>query len=101
MERFYKVVSVVFLPLFIPTYGMLLLMSMDIFTVMPFAWKCIAVVGTLFFTFLLPLIPIVMMIRKGDVSNVMISKREERTIPYLFTFFGYFFRPSKSFVFIT
>jgi hypothetical protein len=91
MERFYKVVSVVFLPLFIPTYGMLLLISMDIFSVLPFTWKCIAVGGTAFFTCLLPLLPMVMMIKRGDISNVMISKKEERTIPYLFTFFGYFF----------
>jgi hypothetical protein len=91
MERFYKVVSVVFLPLLIPTYGMLLLMNMDVFSVLPFTWKCIAVGGTAFFTCLLPLLPIAIMLKKGDVSSVMISKREERTIPYLFTFFGYFF----------
>lgn len=89
MQRFYNIVSIVFVPLLIPTYGLLLIVNMDVFSMLPFVWKAYAVGGTIFFTLILPLIPIAMMIKKGSVSTVMISKKEERTVPYLFTFFGY------------
>ncbi len=89
MQRFYNIVSIVFVPLLIPTYGMLLIVNMDVFSILPFVWKAYAVGGTVFFTLIMPMVPIAMMIKKGSVSTVMISKKEERTVPYLFTFIGY------------
>jgi len=74
-----------------PTYGMIMLMNMDVFSPLPYVWRLIAVGGTLLFTGILPAVPILLMLRKGDVSNVFISKREERTMPYLFSFLAYVF----------
>jgi hypothetical protein len=89
MQKFYKIVSGLTVPLFIPTYGLMLLLNMNVFSILPYEWKMLAIGGTFFFTILMPALPILWMIRKGNISNVMISKKEERTIPYLFTFVGY------------
>ena len=74
-----------------PTYGMAMLINLDIFDVIPFIWRLIAIVGTFIFTGLMPAAPILLMMRKGEVSDLFISKREQRTMPYLFSFLSYAF----------
>jgi len=91
MKTFYKIISFVFQPLFMPTFGMLLLMNMDIFISLPTLWRIVAIVGTVVFTCILPAVPIWLMIRRGEVHDLFISKREERTMPYLFSFMAYIF----------
>jgi len=91
MKTFLKIISIVFQPLLMPSYGMIMLMNMDVFSPLPLLWRSIAVGGTFVFTGILPTVPILLMLRKGDVSNVFISKREERTMPYLFSFLAYVF----------
>jgi len=91
MKTFFKIISLVFQPLFMPTFGMLLLMNMDVFTALPTMWRWIAILGTLIFTCILPALPILLMIRKGEVKDLFISNREERTMPYLFSFMAYIF----------
>ncbi len=91
MKTIYKIISLVFQPLFMPTFGMILLMNMDIFTVLPLMWRLVAIIGTFVFTCVLPAIPILMMIRRGEVHDLFISRREERTMPYLFSFMAYIF----------
>ena len=91
MKRIHQVISLVFQPLLIPTFAMLLLMNMDIFILLPFRWRLIAVVGTFIFTGLLPALPIWLMMKRGEVNDLFISKREERTMPYLFSFMAYVF----------
>ena len=91
MKKFHKLISLVFQPLLTPTFAMLLLMNMDVFNRMPLLWRLIAIVGTFVFTGILPAIPILLMIRRGEVHDLFISKREERTMPYLFTLVAYFF----------
>jgi len=75
----------------IPTYAMFLLMDMDVFKLLPFRWRLIAIIGTLIFTGLLPALPIWLMMKRGEVNDLFISKREERTMPYLFSFMAYVF----------
>lgn len=91
MKKFFNIVSFVFQPLLMPTYGILLLTNMDVFQSLPLNWRIIAVVGTLLFTGILPAAPILLMMRKGDVHDIFISRREERTLPYLFSFLAYIF----------
>jgi len=64
---------------------------MDVFQALPLNWRIMAVVGTLLFTGILPATPILLMIKKGDVHDLFISRREERTLPYLFSFLAYIF----------
>ena len=91
MKRIYKIISLVFQPLLMPTYAMLLLMNMEIFILLPLRWRLIAIIGTFIFTGVLPALPIWLMMRRGDVNDLFISKREERTMPYLFSFMAYVF----------
>jgi membrane-associated phospholipid phosphatase len=91
MKTFFKIISLVFQPLLMPTYGMILLMNMDIFTGLPLLWRWIAIVGTFLFTGIFPAIPIWLLMRKGEVHDLFISKKEERTMPYLFSFLAYVF----------
>jgi membrane-associated phospholipid phosphatase len=91
MKKFHKIISLVFQPLLIPTYAMILLMNMDIFLLLPLVWRCVAVIGTFIFTGALPAVPIWLMIKRGEVHDLFISRREERTMPYLFSFLAYVF----------
>ena len=91
MNNFYKIISLIFQPLLMPTYGMILMMNMDIFYSLPLVWRCVAIVGTFLFTAVMPATPILIMIRKGEISDLFISKREDRTMPYLFSLLAYVF----------
>jgi len=91
MKQFFKVISIIFMPLLIPTYGMLLLVNMDVFSNSSFASKLTAVLGTFLFSGVLPFIPIFMLVKKNEISDYHISKQEERTFPYIFTFLAYVF----------
>ena len=91
MKKIHQTISLVFQPLLMPTYAMLLLMNMDIFILLPLRWRLIAIIGTFIFTGILPALPIWLMMKRGDVNDLFISKREERTMPYLFSFMAYVF----------
>jgi membrane-associated phospholipid phosphatase len=91
MRTFYKTVSLVFQPLLMPTYAMILLMNMDIFMPMPSIWRWVAIIGTLIFTGILPALPIWLMMKRGEIKDLFISRKEERTMPYLFSFMAYVF----------
>jgi len=91
MKNFHKIISLIFQPLLMPTFGMILMMNMDVFSPMPLRWRLIAIIGTFIFTGLLPALPIWLMMKRGEVNDLFISKREERTMPYLFSFMAYVF----------
>ena len=91
MKKFYDIISFVFQPLLMPTYGMILLLNLDVFDLLPLIWKLVAVIGTLLFTGLWPAVPILLMMKRGEVHDLFISRREERTMPYLFSFLAYIF----------
>lgn len=82
------VLSLVFYPLFIPTYGIALFCYAFH---SPLVWACIAVTGTLLLTCLLPLTSIWIMIRQGKVKDIQIADASERTMPYLYTTIGFAF----------
>ena len=91
MNKFHHIVSIVFQPLLMPTYGIILLMNLDVFNLLPNIWRWEAIGGTILFTAILPVVPILFMMRKGEVSDMFISKREQRTMPYLFSCMSYLF----------
>jgi len=91
MKTFHNIISLVFQPLLMPVYGMALLMNMDVFAMLPSLWRWIAIIGTFVFTGILPAVPIYILMRKGEVNDLFISKKEERTMPYLFSFMAYVF----------
>ncbi len=91
MIKFHKTVSFILQPLFMPVFGMIMLVNMDLFSAFSIGWKINAVVGTFVFTALFPAAPILFMISRGKIHDLFISKKEERTIPYLFSFIAYLF----------
>ncbi len=92
MKTFYTVITLIFQPILAPTYGMIMLMNMDVFmNVYPLFWRIIAVLGTFIFTGVLPAVPVLLLLRRGEVHDIFISKKEERTMPYLFSFMAYVF----------
>ena len=91
-----RTVSVVLYPMFIPTYGMLIyflaLRSLISYPT-PLIW--IGLAGTLLFTCLLPLSVILVMIRRGNLTDIYIRDAKQRTMPYIYTtvcygFWAYF-----------
>jgi len=88
MKTFLKIITYIFQPLLIPTYGMILLMRTPLFQMFPTPYHVLAITGTLLFTGILPALPILIMIRNKQISDTFISKQEERTIPYLFAMLG-------------
>lgn len=91
MKTFYKAITVIFQPLLMPTFGMIILMNMTFFVGLPPLWRWISIIGTFIFTAVLPAIPILVMLRKGEINDLFISKKEERTMPYLISFLAYVF----------
>ncbi|OJV40514.1 MAG: hypothetical protein BGO29_10375 [Bacteroidales bacterium 36-12] len=91
MRKFLKVISFVFQPLLMPTFGVLFLLCTNLMLFYNESWKWIALSGTFIFTALLPAMPIIMMMRSGQIKDLYISKREQRTFPYLFALLAYVF----------
>jgi membrane-associated phospholipid phosphatase len=91
MKTFYKAITLIFQPLLMPTFGMMILMNMTFFVGLPPLWRWISIIGTFIFTAVLPAIPILVMLRKGEINDLFISKKEERTMPYLISFLAYVF----------
>ena len=84
-KRIAQVISVVFYPLFIPTYAFAILLTMPAYfsALMPVNAKWM-VVGIVFLTTcILPTLAIIAMIKTGIVTTRYLSKREDRTMPYI------------------
>lgn len=91
-----RILGGIFYPLWIPTYGMLLycvaLHPLPLYSPTPLLpYMLIALIGTLFFTGLVPLAAILIMIRRGEVTDINITNPKERTMPYVYTLCGYGF----------
>ncbi|MDD4489155.1 MAG: hypothetical protein PHD30_01480 [Paludibacter sp.] len=91
MKQFLKVISFVFQPLLMPTFGISMLLLTNLALFYTEIWKWFALGGTFLFTAILPATPILMMMRKGQIRDLYISKREQRTFPYLFSLLAYTF----------
>jgi hypothetical protein len=84
-KRIARIISVIFYPLFVPTYAFAILLTMPAYfsALMPPSAKWM-VIGLVFFTTcVLPTLFIIVMIKSGMVSTTYLSKREDRTMPYI------------------
>ncbi len=88
-----RALSLVLYPLFIPTYGMALFCYAYTNQVAPLrpVWMGVAIGGTAILTCLLPLSAILIMVHKGDVTDIQIENPNERTLPYLSSAIGFGF----------
>lgn len=92
-EKIAKIISALMYPLLIPTYGMILFyigFPEHMFP-MPARYWLVLIFGTLFFTGLLPLSLIYVMIRRGSIKDIYITSAKERTMPYIYTAMGFAF----------
>ena len=97
-KRFYDLVSYVFMPLLIPLYSMIFLFQLEHFTrdfayteQSLFGFKWITLSGTILFTIVLPVIPLYILKKRGQISDFFISKKEQRAVPYFLGFLSYAF----------
>jgi membrane-associated phospholipid phosphatase len=91
MKKFHKAVSFVFQPLLMPTYGIIVFLFTDLANFFMPVWKWFAIGGTFLFTALLPAMPILLMLKNGQIKDLYISKKEQRTFPYMFSIIAYVF----------
>ncbi|MCU0371215.1 MAG: hypothetical protein MUC31_07360 [Bacteroidales bacterium] len=84
-RRIAQVLSVVFYPLFVPTYAFAILLTMPAYfsalMPAPAKWMVIGLIFTA--TCILPTLFFIVMIKSGIVSTTYLSKREDRTLPYI------------------
>lgn len=82
------ILSLVFYPLFIPTYGIALFCYAFH---SPVLWAFIAIFGTVSLTCILPMTAIAILIKQGKVQDIQIACATERTMPYLYSTIGFGF----------
>lgn len=82
MKKFSEIVSAVFSPLLVPTYGMVLAAFLTILRLLPsnLLWTAIGI--TFVITCLVPVSAIVALYRSGIVKDPGLNERTERFIPY-------------------
>ena len=81
-----KVLSVIFYPLFVPTYGIALFCYAHCLHIAPLntVWMAVAMIGTLLLTCICPIASIWFMVKRGWVKDLMIDDPKERALPYLY-----------------
>lgn len=75
--------SILCYPLFVPTYTMVAFVLLFHHLVGPLPTGRILIASTVSFTCLIPLLILSTLIRLGKVQNLDVTRREERTLPYL------------------
>ncbi len=79
-----KAVSLLLMPLFMPTYGICLLMCLPPYSLPAMhAYRLITIFSTLFFTCLIPGGFLCWLKKTGHASSFMLEERTQRTVPYL------------------
>ena len=87
-----RTLSAVLYPMFIPTYGILIyFLTLRPYINYPAPLIWIGVIGTLLFTCLLPLSVILVMIRRGNLTDIYIRDPKQRTMPYIYSILCYGF----------
>ena len=84
-----RIISVIFHPVLIPTYGIIALLSMDYFYSYPQVYKMVAVSIVNLCTFFIPLSFLFIMYKIKIVDDMRIEKREQRHSIYFITLASY------------
>lgn len=83
MTKLAKIVSWIFHPLLMVTYGMILALSNTYLVFLPSSMKLLLILGVFFITAILPGSLILLLIKNGVAKDTELSDRTERAIPYL------------------
>lgn len=87
MKVLAQTLSVLLYPMFIPAYAMgLLCFAINRqAAILPSAYIWLVIIGTLVFTCIIPLTTTLLLVRKDRLTDLYITNREERSIPYLYS----------------
>ncbi|MFB6343904.1 hypothetical protein ACE1ET_19435 [Saccharicrinis sp. FJH62] len=89
-EKLAKTLSVLFHPLFMPTFGLILLFSFDnLYGFFPPVYKWFNILVIVVFTLLIPLISFWILMKTGQISDINIRDKNERLVPMILTFLSY------------
>ncbi len=89
MKQISHIFSGVFSPLLVPTYAMILAVSLTILCYLPMSAKLTVCAATFFITCFLPLLAIYLLLKMMVVSDPGLNQRAERPIPYAITILCY------------
>lgn len=87
-----KILSLVFFPLLIPTYTLLIIFNINVYfsMIIPQLAK-LQILGMVFLiTFIFPLFMMILFQRIGIIKSLYMKTKEERTLPYLMTIIFYY-----------
>ncbi len=89
MKKLSHILSAVFSPLLVPTYGMILVSYLTIMAIVPrgFLWLAIGVVFLI--TCIIPVTGILALYKTGVIKDAALNERTERTAPYILTVLCY------------
>lgn len=86
MKTFSTLISIIFHPLLILTYGIMLTLTFTHLALYPYSMKLAIAGGTFLITALVPGLFIGLLVRNGAAKDLELSDRRERLIPYLILF---------------
>lgn len=89
MKSIAHIISTIFQPLLMPTYGVLLIFVYTYFGAMYTHQFWQIIMPVILFSFVIPAILIVMLFRMGVVSDLSLKIRRERFYPYIITLLSY------------
>lgn len=89
LEKISHIVSDVFSPLLLSTYCMALAMWITPLHVLPERTRIGATIGVAVITAVIPLGILLILLRAGQISDMSISDRRQRTLPYLIAIAAY------------
>ncbi|MDH6303538.1 membrane-associated phospholipid phosphatase [Parabacteroides sp. PF5-5] len=83
MKLFANITSILFHPLLMVTYGVLLALNFTYLAIYPFTMKLYLAGGALLCSAIIPGLLILLMIKGGAATDMELSDRRERAVPYL------------------
>lgn len=89
MKSIAHLISTIFQPLLMPTYGVMLLFVYTYFGVMYLQQFWLIIAPVVLFSFVIPAILIFMLYRMGIISDLSLKVRRERIYPYMITLLSY------------
>ncbi|MFZ4400237.1 MAG: hypothetical protein ACOYO1_09400 [Bacteroidales bacterium] len=87
-----RILSYVFHPLLMPVYTFIFLFNLNVFfaSILTYEGKLIILSFIFVSTFILPAILTFVLYKRGIITSLHLEKREERTLPFLFTIIFYY-----------
>lgn len=89
MKRVSQILSYIFSPLLVPTYGMILASFLSVLSVLSARVLCTTVAITFVITCVIPACGIMAMYKTGFLTDPGVNVRTERSLPYALTILCY------------